>query len=51
MPKDPKEPTFDFTIQYREGIEDVSKEEVRLIAVHLPELLKLMMEELADKEG
>ena len=50
MPKSDKKPSFDLAIQYRERIEEVSEEEFRFIAAHLPELLKLMMEELAEKE-
>ena len=50
MPKSDKKPSFDLTIQYRERIEDVSEDEFRLIEANLPELLKLMMGELAEKE-
>ena len=50
MPEGDKQPSFDLTIEYREGIEEVSEEELRLIEAQLPELLKLMMEELAAKE-
>ena len=50
MPEDDNNPSFDLTVEYREGIEDLSEEEVRLIESQLPDLLKLMMEELAEKE-
>jgi hypothetical protein len=48
VPKGKKQPSFDLTIEYRDGVEDVSEEEFRLIEANLPELLKLMMEELAE---
>jgi len=51
VPKSDKKPSFDLTIQYRERTEDVSEEEFRLIAAHLPELLKLMMEELSERRN
>ena len=50
MPKIDKKCPVDVTIRYRDGIEDVTLEEISLIEANLPELLKLMREEM-DKEG
>ncbi len=38
------------SIRYREGIEEVTPEEISLIEANLPELLRLMLDEM-DKEG
>lgn len=50
MPKIDKACPVDVSIRYREGIEEVTLEEISLIEANLPELLKLMLEEM-DKEG
>ena len=50
MPKIDKACQIDVSIRYREGIEEVTPEEISLIEANLPELLKLMLEEM-DKEG
>lgn len=50
MPNKTKACPVDVTIRYREGIEEVTPEEISLILANLPELLKLMREEM-DKKG
>jgi hypothetical protein len=50
VPKIDKACPVDVSIRYREGIEEVTPEEISLIEANLPELLKLMAEEM-DKEG
>jgi len=50
VPKSDEENGSTVSVQFREGIEDVSPREIMLIQSNLPELLKLMMEELATEE-
>jgi hypothetical protein len=50
VPKIDKTCPVDVSIRYREGIGEVTPEEISLIETNLPELLKLMQEEM-DKEG
>jgi len=50
VPKKNKPCPFDVSIRYREGIEEVTPEEISLIEANLPELLKLIQEEM-EKEG
>ncbi len=50
MPKISKACPVNVSIRYRDGIEEVNLEEISLIEANLPELLKLMQEEL-DREG
>ena len=50
MPKIDKACQIDVSIRYREGIEEVTPEEISLIEANLPELLKLMQKEM-NKEG
>jgi hypothetical protein len=50
VPKIDKACPVDVSIRYREGIEEVTLEEISLIEGNLPELLKLMLEEM-EKEG
>ena len=50
MPETGEERGYTISVRFREGIEDVSPREIMLIQSNLPELLKLMMEELAIEE-
>ncbi len=50
MPKDDTAFPVDVSIRYREGFEEVTPEEISLIEANLPELLRLIAEEL-DTEG
>ena len=50
MPKIDKACPVDVSIRYREGIEEITPEEISLIEANLPELLKLMQKEM-NKEG
>ena len=50
MPETDEKSGSTVSVQFREGIEDVSPREIMLIQSNLPELLKLMLEELATEE-
>jgi hypothetical protein len=50
VPESDEESGYTVSVQFREGIEDVSPEEIMLVQSNLPELLKLMLEELATEE-
>jgi len=50
VPKIDKPCPVDVSIRYREGIEEVTPEEISLIEANLSELLKLIQEEM-EKEG
>lgn len=50
MPESEEGTCFNVSVQFREGIEKISAEEIRLIESNLPELLKLVMEELPNVE-
>ena len=50
MPETDEENGYTVSVQFRDGIEDPQPEEIMLIQSNLPELLKLMMEELATEE-
>ena len=50
MPETDEESGYTISVRFREGIGDVSPREIMLIQSNLPELLKLMMEELAIEE-
>ncbi len=49
MPRDDTAFPVDVSIRYREGIEEVTREEISLIAANLPELLRTIAE-VTDKE-
>jgi hypothetical protein len=46
VPEGEKGPGADVSIRYRDGIDDVLPEEIRLIEAHLPELIRAMLEEM-----
>jgi hypothetical protein len=50
VPEGDKGPGFDVSIRYRDGIDDVLPEELRLIEAHLPELIRAMLEEMEIEE-
>ena len=50
MPETDEESGYTVSVQFRDGIEEPQPEEIMLIQSNLPELLKLMMEELAIEE-
>ena len=50
MPESDEESGYTVSVQFRDGIEDVLPEEIMLVQSNLPELLKLMLEELATEE-
>ena len=50
MPEEDKGSGVDVSIQYRDGIDDVLPEELRLIEAHLPELIRAMLEEMGIEE-
>ncbi len=50
MPEGDKGPGYHVSIRYRDGIDDVLPEEIRLIEAHLPELIRAMLEELGIEE-
>ncbi len=50
MPEGDKGPGVDVLIRYRDEIDDVLPEELRLIEAHLPDLIRFMLEEMGTKE-
>ena len=50
MPETDEESGYTVSVQFLDGIEEAQPEEIMLIQSNLPELLKLMMEELAIEE-
>ena len=46
MPEGDKKTGVDVSIRYRDGIDDVLPEELRLIEAHLPDLIRSMLEEM-----
>ncbi len=50
MPEGDKRPGFHVSIRYRDGIDDVLSEELRLIEAHLPELIRAMLDEMGIEE-
>jgi hypothetical protein len=50
VPETDEESGYTVSVQFRDGIEEPQPEEIMLIQSNLPELLKLMMEELAIVE-
>ena len=50
MPESDEESEYTVSVQFRDGIKEPQPEEIMLIQSNLPELLKLMMEELAIEE-
>jgi hypothetical protein len=51
VPESDEENGYTVSVQFRNGFEDPLHEELMLMQSNLPELLKLMMEELAIEEG
>jgi hypothetical protein len=50
VPEGDKEPGFKVSIRYRDGIDDVLPEELRLIEAHLPDLIRSMLQDLGIEE-
>ena len=50
MPEGDKGPGVDVLIRYRDGIDDVLPEELRLIEAHLPDLIRSMLQDLGIEE-
>jgi hypothetical protein len=50
VPESDEESGYTVSVQFRDGIENPKPEEIMLIQSNLPELLKLMLEELATEE-
>ena len=50
MPETDEENGYTVSVQFRDGIGNPQPEEIMLIQSNLPELLKLMMEELGIEE-
>lgn len=50
MPEGDKGPDVDVSIRYRDGIDDVLPEELRLIEAHLPDLIRSMLQDLGLEE-
>jgi hypothetical protein len=50
VPEGDNGPGFHISIRYRDGINDVLPEELRLIEAHLPELIRSMQEEMGIEE-
>ena len=48
--KETRRPGVDVSIRYRDGIDDVLPEELRLIEAHLPDLIRSMLEEMGIEE-
>jgi hypothetical protein len=46
VPEGDKGPGFSVSIRYRDGIDDVLPEELRMMEAHLPELIRSMLEEM-----
>jgi hypothetical protein len=51
VPETDEESGYTVSVQFRGGIKEPQLEEIMLIQSNLPELLKLMLEELAIEEG
>ena len=51
MPETDEENGYTVSVQFRDGIGNPQPEEIMLIQSNLPELLKLMLEELTIEEG
>jgi len=50
VPEGDKGPDVNVSIRYRDGIDHVLPEELRLIEAHLPDLIRSMLEEMGIKE-
>ena len=50
MPEIDEENGYTISVQFRDGIGNPQPEEIMLIQSNLPELLKLMLEELTTEE-
>jgi len=50
VPEGEKGPGVDVSIRYRDGIDDVLPEELRLIEAHLPDLIRSMLQDLGLEE-
>jgi hypothetical protein len=50
VPEGDKGPGVDVSIRYRDGIDDVLPEELRLIEAHLPDLIRSMLQDLGFEE-
>ena len=50
MPEGDKGSGVDVSIRYRDGIDDVLPEELRLIEAHLPDLIRSMLQDLGLEE-
>ena len=50
MPETDEENGYTISVQFRDGIGNPQPEEIMLIQSNLPELLKLMLEELTTEE-
>jgi hypothetical protein len=50
VPEGDKGPGFDVSIRYRDRIDDVLPEELRLIEAHLPDLIRSMLQDLGIEE-
>jgi hypothetical protein len=50
VPEGDKGHSVDVSIQYRDGIDDVLPEELRLIEAHLPDLIRSMLQDLGLEE-
>ena len=50
MPERDKGPGVDVSIRYRDEIDDVLPEELRLIEAHLPDLIRSMLQDLGIEE-
>ena len=51
MPETDEDSGYAVSVQFRDGIGNPQPEEIMLVQSNLPELLKLMLEELATEEG
>lgn len=50
MPEGDKKTGVAISIRYRDGIDDVLPEELRLIEAHLPDLIRSMLQDLRIEE-
>jgi len=50
VPEGDKGHGVDISIRYRDGIDDVLPEELRLIEAHLPDLIRSMLQDLGIEE-
>ena len=50
MPERDNGPGYHVSIRYRDGIDDVLPEELRLIEAHLPDLIRSMLQDLGLEE-